>query len=456
MPLIEDSPTTLYQPLTNLRKIPQLQCLSDAHIHEMELVARVLPFRTNNYVVEELIDWSNVPEDPIFQLTFPQPGMLSQEHRERIASAVKRESDQRVIQSVANQIRQELNPHPAGQLQHNVPSLSGQTVPGVQHKYRETCLVFPSPGQTCHAYCSFCFRWAQFVGINELKLATDEAMRFGAYLRSHKEITDVLFTGGDPLVMKTEVLQRYVEPLLEPEFNHIQNIRLGTKAITYWPFRFVTQPDADDLLRTFERIVDSGKHLAIMAHVNHVSELQTPIVEEAIRRVRSTGAVIRTQSPIVRHINDDANAWVEMWERQVQLGCVPYYMFIERQTGARQYFTVPLYKALHVYRTASQRVSGLARSARGPVMSALPGKVQIQGVSACNGSTAFVLSFLQAREPSWCHRPFFAEFRTDAEWLTDLKPAFGKREFFFEKKLSRMLNVSTEGAAEASLNEATV
>lgn len=102
-------------------------------------------------------------------------------------------------------------------------------MPGVQHKYAETCLVFPSVGQTCHAFCTYCFRWAQFVGWRDLKFATDRDMTFLRYLREHHEASDVLLTGGDPLVMPTTVLARYIEPLLAPGFEHIRTIRLGTK-----------------------------------------------------------------------------------------------------------------------------------------------------------------------------------------------------------------------------------
>ncbi|MDZ7763191.1 MAG: hypothetical protein U5K00_02020 [Melioribacteraceae bacterium] len=80
----------------------------------------------------------------------------------------------------------------------NVPTLEDDDEPvqGVQHQYKETALTFPSAGQTCHAYCTFCFRWAQFVGMNDLKFATDESGRFPKILKvTHKEITDVLFTG---------------------------------------------------------------------------------------------------------------------------------------------------------------------------------------------------------------------------------------------------------------------
>ncbi len=127
----------------------------------------------------------------------------------------------------------------------NVPFLDEEPVEGIQHKYKETVLVFPTGGQTCHAYCTFCFRWAQFIGDNDLKFATDESKKFQEYIIKHKEITDVLFTGGDPMVMSYKKLKAYLEPFLEPQFDHIKNIRIGTKSLSYWPYRFVTDKDSD-------------------------------------------------------------------------------------------------------------------------------------------------------------------------------------------------------------------
>ena len=150
--------------LRNLEDIPQIQQLSQRDRQAMAVVANVLPFRVNNYVVDELIDWQSIPDDPIFQLTFPQPGMLEANHFQQMAETLDSGKNSTDIRAVADKIRHELNPHPGGQLQHNVPLLDDEPVPGVQHKYRETVLVFPSAGQTCHAYCTFCFRWAQFVG----------------------------------------------------------------------------------------------------------------------------------------------------------------------------------------------------------------------------------------------------------------------------------------------------
>lgn len=425
--------------IRDLNIIPHLQKLSDEDRFEIDVVSHVLPFRTNSYVIEELIDWDNVPDDPIFQLNFMQKGMLLDEHYEKMADVIRSDASREEIIKTANEIRLELNPHPAGQMTANVPIFNGEVVPGIQHKYKEICLIFPSAGQTCHAYCTFCFRWVQFVGLHDLKFATDESKKFQNYIKEHKELTDVLITGGDPMVMSLAKLETYIEPLLQPEFKHIQNIRIGTKSVTYWPYRFLTDKDADGILRLFEKAIKAGKHIALMAHINHWVELQTDAVHEAVKRLREVGVEIRTQSPIIKHINDDADIWAKMWRDQVKLGMIPYYMFVERDTGANQYFEVPLSRAFEIFRDAYNQVSGLQRTVRGPSMSSTPGKVVIEGIAEINGEKVFVLNMLQARNPDWVKRPFFAKYDETSMWLNHLTPAFGEDKFFYEDELESIL-----------------
>jgi len=424
---------------TNIDSLPQIQKMPKSEILAMKAVAQVLPFRTNNYVIEKLIDWDNIPDDPIFRLTFPQQGMLPSEDFNQMFTLLEGNASKEKIRELANNIRRRLNPHPEGQREYNVPVLDLEPVPGIQHKYRETVLIFPAAGQTCHAYCTFCFRWPQFVGIDDWKFVTSESGRFQKYIKEHQEITDVLITGGDPMTMKAWQLALYIEPLLGPGFEHIQTIRIGTKSIAYWPYRYVTDSDADELLHLFERVVQAGKHLAIMGHYSHWKELETSISQEAIRRICSTGALIRTQSPLVRHINDQDEIWTRMWQTQIRLGCIPYYMFVERQTGAKNYFELPLLRAWEIFQGAIQKVSGLSRTVRGPVMSTLPGKVVIDGIATVNHEKMFVLSFLQGRESNWCKRPFFAKYDAEATWLTALKPAFEEKKFFYESQLEEIL-----------------
>lgn len=418
--------------LHNFKNVPQIQqYLSKEEQYVIDVVGTVLPFKVNNYLIDELINWDNIPNDPMFQLTFPQMGMLSKNHFAEIAHARKKNNGEK--EAIANKIRYELNPDPAKQNKYNIPALEGMKLSGIQHKYDQTVLFFPSHGQTCHAYCTFCFRWPQFVGIDELKFASKETDLLIKYVKGNPKVTDVLFTGGDPMVMSTSRIESYIRPLINSNIPNLQTIRIGTKALSYWPYRFVTNKDADNLLHLFERVIKKGYNLAFMAHFNHPNELQTPIVKKAIQRILNTGAQIRTQSPIMKHINDKSEIWSTMWNEQVKLGMIPYYMFIARDTGAQHYFAVTLDRALKIYQRAFRKVSGIARTARGPSMSAAPGKVHILGINEINGEKVYTLKFLQGRNPQWVGKPFFAKHNPDAIWLNDLQPAFGEEKFFFQK-----------------------
>jgi KamA family protein len=377
---------------------------------------------------------------PMFKLTFPQKGMLSEEHYKAMKIVLEHTKNKDEIKNIANIIRNELNPHPAGQLEHNVPEVNGEKLMGMQHKYKETVLFFPSQGQTCHAYCTFCFRWPQFVGMDELKFATKEASLLRDYVIENKQVTDILFTGGDPMIMKAKIFASYIEPLLEADIPNLQTIRIGTKALAYWPYKFTSDDDSDEMIHLFESIIKKGINLSFMAHFSHPVELDTPAVKSAIKKLRSIGVQIRTQSPVLKHINDKPEIWAEMWRKQVNLNCIPYYMFIPRDTGAQDYFAITLENAWHIFRNAYQKVSGVCRTVRGPSMSCTPGKVQVLGVSEIKGEKVFVLRMLQGRNPDWVAKPFFAKYDEKAIWMDELKPAFDEEKFFFEDELEWLFN----------------
>jgi len=429
----------MYKPysLQNFREIPQIQSLTETEKLEIEVVGNVLPFKTDNYVVDELIDWSNFKKDPFFILNFPQREMLEEKDFNKVASLIKRKATPTEIQAVVRKIRMKLNPNPASQ-ESNVPEFNGKRLNGIQHKYREIMLFFPTQGQTCHAYCTFCFRWPQFA-LNEFKFAMKEADQLVEYLKANPFITDVLFTGGDPAVMKTKFFEQYFNALLEADIPNLRNIRIGTKSLTYWPYRYTTDEDADDLLLLFEKVKKRGINVALMAHFNHPGEMKTPAVKEAVNRLLNAGVQIRSQSPLLKHINDRADIWAENWKEQVSMGIIPYYMFIARDTGAQDYFAVTLNRAWQIYRSAYNQVSGIARTVKGPSMSCSPGKVQIVGVTEVNREKVFVLNFLQGRDPAWVGKPFFAKFDPNAVWFNDLEPAFGKTDFFYEQSYLEML-----------------
>jgi len=418
----------------NFTENPRIKSLPQKTIEAILTVSTVLPFRVNNYIIDNLIDWNNIPYDPIYRLTFPQPEMLDDQDFKKMNELLAKKASKDDITTAARKIQMNMNPHPANQLEMNIPEQRGKILNGMQHKYDETVLFFPRQGQTCHAYCTYCFRWAQFIGIDSIKFASRNTENLINYLQNHPEITDVLFTGGDPMFMQTKLLRRYIEPLLEQRPGNLSSIRIGTKSIAYWPYRFLTDNDSDDLMRMFDKIIANGFHLSIMSHFSHYRELETPAAQAAVKRILSTGAVVRCQAPVVQHINDDPDIWARMWKAQVKLGAIPYYMFVARNTGPNEYFNVPLEQTLNIFTEAYKQVSGLCRTVRGPSMSATPGKVIISGITEICGEKVFALKFIQSRNPEWTNQIFFARFDKKACWLNELKPAFGEKEFFFNEQ----------------------
>ena len=105
--------------------------------------------------------------------------MLTQEHQDLLNNACDA-GDPKEIKATVEIIREALNPHPAGQKTLNAPKKAELT--GVQHKYAETVLFFAAAAQTCHAYCTYCFRWAQFIGDSDLRFAQKDAGSLFDYL----------------------------------------------------------------------------------------------------------------------------------------------------------------------------------------------------------------------------------------------------------------------------------
>ncbi|RAP31635.1 lysine 2,3-aminomutase [Candidatus Marinamargulisbacteria bacterium SCGC AG-343-D04] len=424
---------------TDIARIFEEKGIVDPFLKEREIVAQVFPFKINQHVVD-IIDWDHYHFDPLFQLTFPQPGMLEKDEISCISHLNDEGASRDQIAEAISKLRSKKNPAPANQSA-NRPTIfeddDSYECEGLQHKYKNTCLMFHKNAQTCHAYCTYCFRFNQFVGKD--RFLEDDSTRLHTYIKQHPEISDILVTGGDPGTMKADVFRSMLMPLTEPDFAHIKNIRVGTKALTYHPYRFLTEPDADDLLGCFKDVISKGKHISIMAHFSHFNEI-TPETLAAVKRLRQAGCNIRTQAPIMRYINDNPTTWAKMWEMQVQNGMIPYYMFIARDTGPQRYFEVPLAKALYIYQEARKKLSGLSHTARGPSMSSGPGKVCVMGKERIGNEEVFILKFLQARNNDWCDRVFFAKYDEKATWLDNLVPAFGDKEFFFEEEYKSIIN----------------
>ena len=398
-----------YRTYTNptIGSIPQVQALKADARMALLAVAKVLPFKTNQYILDELIDWMSVPHDPIFTQNFPVPDMLLPEEVDPIVSLLNNDPTSVMKEVLAQRARIRLMQAKCPLDPTSIPNIDGQVVPGLWRTFRETVLVYPMHAQGCFAFCTHCFRWMRHFGIGN-DFCTEPNDAVAKYLERNPEISDVVLSGGDPMVMSTEMLNRYIDPLFQVE--SLRNIRISTRSISWWPYRFTNEADSDDLLRLFETIVERGKSLSIQAQVCHVRELSTPVVENAIRRIRSSGAIIRCQFPMLNHVNADVRALVDLWSREVSLGLIPYYLFVEDGAGPADYFKLPVVEVLRVYKQAQSQISGLARTVRGPVFNYQNNKVMLDDIVEFRGEKFFVLKYIQAHRPEDTGRVVFAKF----------------------------------------------
>lgn len=400
--------------IANLPALSRRYGLTSDVVSEIRTVAQVFPFRLNSFVADELIDWRAGAADPLFRLVVPHREMLTAEEFQTVERAMNEGSH--ALAGTVDRIRRDHNPYPSKQLE-NVPTIDGSPVEGLQHKYSDTVLAFPSQGQTCHAFCTYCFRWSQFVrDVRAFDLRDPEVL--SSYVARHPEVSDVIITGGDALVMRTGVLRTYVEPLLA--IAHVRTIRFATKAPIYMPQRLLDESDSlDELVESIRR---HGKSCVVMLHATHPRELENAVVRSAIDRIQRAGATIRCQAPIAKGINDRAETLRALWAEETRLGCVPYYAFVPRDTGADASFSVPIARALDVYREAVAGLSGLARSALGPVMSTDDGKIVVDGVLDFNGTRCFAMRYHRARKTELVGTPLLARYDTASTWFSDLVP----------------------------------
>ncbi len=200
---------------TDIQTLFATRGVKDPYLEDREVVARVFPFKVNEHLLD-LIDWDHYHFDPLFQLTFPQPDMLLPSEIQRLKECLNKENHHEELAALISDIRNSKNPAPSNQ-RANRPVILDEDddevyeCDGLQHKYKNTVLMFHKNAQTCHSYCTYCFRFNQFVGKD--RFLEETSQRFHTYLSQHKEISDILITGGDPATMKADVFKDMLTPI---------------------------------------------------------------------------------------------------------------------------------------------------------------------------------------------------------------------------------------------------
>ena len=316
--------------LTKLEQIPQLSAIERK---QLERVNELFIFRSNEYY-QSLIDW-NDPDDPIRRIVVPDTqelsgwGELDASNEEKFTK-----------------------------------------VKGLEHKYTSTALLLVN--EVCAAYCRFCFRKRLFMDENEE--VTKDISEGLEYIREHPEITNVLLTGGDPMIMSTSKLAPIIQQIRE--IDHVKIIRIGTKIPAFNPYRILNDPSLHEMIRTYST---DEKKIYIMAHFNHPKEL-TAVAVKGLNKLMQSGAIVVNQTPLIKGVNDDPDILAELFNRLSFIGVPPYYVFLCRPTLGNEPFAVPVEKGYKIFEKARSKCSGLAKRSR-LVMSHETGKVEVVGMS---------------------------------------------------------------------------
>ncbi|MDH5763543.1 MAG: KamA family radical SAM protein [Nitrospinota bacterium] len=352
--------------LTRLDQIPQL---SQGEINRLREVDEKFVFRTNDYY-QSLIDW-NDPEDPIRRIVIPDVQELDEWGR---LDASNEES-----YTVAK---------------------------GLEHKYDSTALLLVN--EVCAAYCRFCFRKRLFMDENEE--VTKDVSDGLEYIRTHKEINNVLLTGGDPLIMSTSKLEPIIQKVREVE--HVNIIRIGTKIPAFNPMRIYNDPSLEAMFRKYST---PEKRIYVMAHFNHPREL-TPEAVRGLSFLLNAGAIVVNQTPMIAGVNDDPDVLAEMFNKLSYIGVPPYYVFQCRPTLGNRIYVTPMEEAFEIFETARTRCSGLAKRARF-VMSHDSGKIEIIGLTERH----IYFKYLRAADEENDAKFMVFKRNPEAYWFDDYK-----------------------------------
>jgi lysine 2,3-aminomutase len=186
-------------------------------------------------------------------------------------------------------------------------------VEGIVHRYPDRVLL--KLVHVCAVYCRFCFR-REMVGPGQKHALTPAALEAALdYIRAHREIWEVILTGGDPLVLSPRRLQSVVQQLAAIE--HVKVLRIHTRVPVVDPARMT--PALTRAIKSF------GKAAYVVLHVNHARELSDE-ARAACARLADTGIPLLSQSVLLKGVNDDAQTLGALMRALVECRIKPYYL----------------------------------------------------------------------------------------------------------------------------------
>jgi L-lysine 2,3-aminomutase len=441
---------SIYEGLRGFRKVVSILAsrgIQLDHMVERELFVEVYRFKATSHILNA-INWNAFAKDSLYQLVFPQPGMM----RPDVVAQYAATTDAEARSKIAYDYKEHTNPHDGHQLL-NKPWLDNpdggiDIVEGSQHKYPQCQLVFDKTTQSCFAFCTYCFRHAQLRQDDDMFIQED-ITQIHKYLRQHKEVTDLLITGGDAGYIPYERLKAYVMPIVEdPSLIHIRTIRIASRVLTYQPEMILTKK-YEKILGLFDVMHENGVQLSWMSHFSTPRELLNPSTIAAIRRLQAHGVVVRSQSPIMNHISlfQDENGktdiersaqnWIDLANILATLLVRFHSMYCARATGEHHYFAAPLADIEKISNRIFRSLSSLNRPSRYITMTTSAGKLSLLGECDVGGRKAMALKFNESRNMEWMDKVFLAVYDETETRIDKFVPLEGGK-YFFEDELHQI------------------
>lgn len=220
------------------------------------------------------------------------------------------------------------------------------TVKGIVHRYPDRVLLKIT--DTCAVYCRFCFR-KEMVGKGEGILSPFEIGDAMNYIRQNPSIREVILTGGDPLTLSNRRLGDLLTAL--GEIDHLDIIRFHTRAPLVQPGRV-----DEELIEIFRA---QKKALYVVLHVNHAQEINEA-VRNAFFRLSRSGAVLLSQSVLLKGINDKAETLEQLFRTLLANRVKPYYLHHPDLAPGTSHFRVSIKQGQDIMKQLRGRVTGLA------------------------------------------------------------------------------------------------
>ncbi|MFQ5329634.1 MAG: KamA family radical SAM protein [Thermodesulfobacteriota bacterium] len=360
--------------VTTVDEIASYLPLSDEEINKLNRVVKKHPMSIPHYYLS-LIDPDD-PADPIRRLAIPD-----------------------VEELVVDGSMGGTTTDPYGDDKHDKGN-------GILHKYPYSVLVVAT--DYCSMYCRHCFR-KRMVGLPNNQ-TLENFQNAAKYIADHKEVTNVIISGGDPLMLPTFVLKDMLDTLRN--IDHINYIRIGTRTPVVFPMRLL-----DDELLSCLKEVNREKTLYVPTHFNHYKEI-TPVSKDAVMALREAGITVNNQAVLLRGVNDTPDDLEKLMNGLVRIGVNPYYLYqCMPVSRVRHHFQVPLKEGIRIVKIAKSRLDGYAKRFKF-IMGHDTGKIEICG----SYGNKLIMNQIHSRaeHSEEVSRMLVRELTDNGGWLDDL------------------------------------